>query len=185
MQNTPTKEAAFDEAIDPIFPLEQYLERLIWVAYTQNTDATAQNFFLYNSNPGVKPLWHMIPWDSDIALGNHWSFKESAVSSHRYLLIDGGNYFSRRLMKIGCLRERYVDLFEDMIATIFTEEAIDALLEHYFGLVEEELGKDLERWQQKSSAKEEFDEIADFFSERPSALLEALDGFRETGEYED
>lgn len=174
LQNAPLGEEAFLEIIDPIFSLDAYFKRMIWVSFTQNTDGTAQNFFLYNAPVADKPSWFIIPWDSDICLSNHWSLDVPVMPPDEYPLLDGGNYFSQRLLTIDGLREKYLDLFEEMLATVFTRERIDPIVYRYFDLARVELARDHLRWERTSTVDEEFAEITQFFEQRPSILQELL-----------
>jgi len=174
LQNVPLEEEAFLESIDPIFSLDAYFKRMIWVSYTQNTDGKAQNFFLYNAPVANIPSWSIIPWDSDICLSNHWSLDVPLMPPEDYPLLDGGNYFGPRLLSVDGLREQYLDLFEEMLATVFTRGRIDPIVSHYFDLAREELARDLLRWERTSTVDEEFAEITLFFEKRPSILKELL-----------
>ena len=170
LQTTPLEHAAFEQRIAPVFSLDAYLDRMVWVAFTQNGDAVTQNFYLYVS----QSRWTQLPWDSDISLGADWRDAESWLPADVALLLDGGNFFSQRLLQIPALRERYRDRFlallrEGSLARVGFER-----LEYYQSLVERDLGLDAERWQRTSAPAGTFAGLAAFLSARSAVLRDAL-----------
>src|SRR5690606_13160061 len=96
LQDTPASEAVLEQALDPIFDLDDYLDRLIWISFTQNADATRSNYYLYNTGPatGEGDHWFVLAWDSDISFSNHWRIDEPVYDvSWAHLLGGGENWF--------------------------------------------------------------------------------------------
>jgi spore coat protein H len=174
LQQTPLDEAAFLRDIDPIFPLDQYFERMIWVAFTQNGDATAQNFFLYNAPREGHDFWYQLPWDSNLCFGASWRDRDEVHPPDGSLLIDGRNHFGRRLMAIEALRERYIARFRAVMEHVLTADVVRATYEHHARRVERDLAHDQERWRRAASPSEAFAVLEDFMAARPSVLRTAL-----------
>ncbi|MET0388917.1 MAG: CotH kinase family protein, partial [Polyangiales bacterium] len=146
LQDTPLSVSAFETAIDPVFPLANYIDRMVWVAFTQNGDAVAQNFFLYQTLRDAGERWYQLPWDSDISLGADWRDSEAIVGADDVLLLDGGNYYSRRLLNVPALRSRYVARFREVLDAQQLPAAGMTRLEEYRRLLAHDLALDQARW---------------------------------------
>lgn len=175
LQSTPIDQRAYEEAIDPIFALDAYLERMIWVSMTQNGDAVAQNFFLYNAPRDGRDDWRVVPWDSNIALGAAWDDRYGVRATSADLLVDGGNYFSRRLVQIDGLREQYIARFRKVMDAVLTQSVMLGILERHAARVEQDLTRDQARWKRKVAPRAAFDVIESFLRARPGYLDEALE----------
>ncbi len=174
LQGTPLDQASFERDIDPIFPLDDYLDRMVWVAFTRNGDAVAQNFYLYDAPRDGHDFWYQIPWDSDLCMGSNWRDRDIAVPADVSLLIDGGNYFSRRLTMVPGIRDRYVARFLEVLDEVLTEPVVMSHLERRAARVRSDLSEDQRRWNRVVTPDEAFDVIRDFVSERPAVLRQAL-----------
>jgi hypothetical protein len=175
LQNTPLTVEAFAAEIDPIFPLSEYFERLIWVAWTQNSDATAQNYYLYNAPRDGRDFWYQLPWDSNLCFSADWKDGDAVRPPHEALLLDGRNHFGRRLLKVPELRERYIARFRHVLDSVLTPEIVFDRFEHLSRLVEDDLAVDQMRWQRNVDPASAFDVLVDFFEARPAALHVGLD----------
>lgn len=175
LQETPLDEGAYEDEIDPIFSLDDYIDRVIWVSYTRNGDAVAQNFYLYNAPADGHDVWRMIPWDSDLCLGSSWRGPDVVVPAAVSLMLDGGNYFSKRLTSIPGLRERYVARYRELLADVFTEAQVKALIERRASRVRADMPHEQARWQRSSAPEDAFEVMREFASERPEVLREGLD----------
>ena len=180
LQQTPLEQAAFLHEIDPIFPLDSYFERMIWVAFTQNGDATAQNFFLYNAPQDGHDFWYQLPWDSNLCFGASWRDRDEVNPTDGSLLIDGRNHFGRRLLKIDELRARYVERFHAVMDGVLTDELVTAIYERHARSIERDLARDQERWDRSVSPSEAFAVLEDFAAERPAVLRAALQELSES-----
>lgn len=174
LQKTPLTDEAFAEEIDPFFPLDRYFDRLIWVSWTQNGDATAQNYYLYNAPQGGHDHWHQIPWDSNLCFGADWEDMDAVRPPHAGLLIDGRNYFSKRLVRVPGVRARYFERYRKVLDEVLTPSVVYERFEHYSTLVEQDLAADQARWKRNIAPSEAFDALVDFFEARPDALRDAL-----------
>jgi spore coat protein CotH len=181
LQETPLDEAAFERDIDPIFPIADYIERLVWVAVTRNGDAVAQNFYLYNAPRDGHDRWYQIPWDSDLCMGASWRDRDAVVPPGVSLMLDGGNYFGRRLTRVPGLRERYIDRFREVLDEVLTEDVMLHHLERHAARVRHDLLEDQHRWQRNVTPDEAFSVIREFLIERPAFLQEGLDTFAPPG----
>jgi spore coat protein CotH len=177
LQQTPVDEAAFEREIDPIFPLDDYIERMVWIAITRNGDAVAQNFYLYNAPQADRDRWYQIPWDSDLCMGSSWRDRDAVVPPGVSLMLDGGNYFGRKLTQVSRLRERYAGRFRQVLDDVLTEDVMLHHLERHAARVRHDLEEDQHRWQRNITPDEAFDVIRDFMRERPALLREGLDSF--------
>jgi spore coat protein CotH len=174
LQETPLTEEAFLAQIDPIFPLTEYFERLIWVSWTQNGDATAQNYFLYNAPRDGHDFWYQLPWDSNLSLGAVWDDPDAVRAPSETLLLDGRNYFGERLVRVEPVRARYIERFREVLDDVLAPEVVLERFDHHSGLVEHDLAVDQERWQRNVDPNAAFEVLLDFFARRPDALRRGL-----------
>ena len=170
LQTTPLEPSAFTRAIDPVFPLAAYLDRMLWVAFTQNGDAVTQNFYLY-VNQG---RWSQLPWDSDISLGADWRDPEAWMTPQDALLLDGSNYFSQRLLKVPGLKGQYRQRFLAVLDSGVLVRVGFQQLEQYQALVAADFVLDAARWQRAAEPHSVFARLSEFLSARSSALRDAL-----------
>lgn len=175
LQETALDTAAFEREIDPIFPLADYLDRMVWVAFTRNGDAVAQNFYLYNVPRDGRDFWYQIPWDSDLCMGASWRDRDDVVPASVSLMLKGGNYFADRLVKLPDIGQRYADRFRQVIDEVLTEPVIMHHLEQRAAGVRDDLEEDQLRWHRNVAPDEAFDVIRTYLIERPPVLREALD----------
>ena len=175
LQRTPLDQASFERQIDPIFPLDDYMDRMVWVSLTRNGDAVAQNFYLYNAPRDEHAFWQMIPWDSDLCMGSNWRGADEAVPANLALYLDGGNFFGRRLTMVPGVRERYFERFRHVIDEVLTQPVMLEHLERRAARVRHDLAEEQARWQRNVSADEAFDVIREFLAERPVLLRQGLD----------
>lgn len=180
LQLTPTNEAAYWGSVDPVYPLERYFDRMVWVSVTQNHDATEQNFYIYRQPPELGEWWVLFPWDADVCLSNNWNIKEPFFEIEWKHNLDGGNYFSRRLVSIDSLRNAYVDRFEEWLDGALSRDTLMALAEARIAQVEDDVPRDLALWPRPapSTAEIEFDEIRDIIDQREDWLRGLLVEFR-------
>jgi hypothetical protein len=183
LQHTPLDVVSFEREIDPIFPLDAYIDRMVWVAYTRNGDAVAQNYYLYNAAEDGRDFWYQIPWDSDLCMGTSWRDRDAVVPPDVSLMLDGGTYFSRRLTMVPELRKRYVDRFLQVIDDVLTESVALKHIRRHADRVRNDLAADQRRWQRQIPPDEAFEVIRNFVAERPKILrTELIDNFAHLGE---
>jgi spore coat protein CotH len=175
LQSTPLAQAEFDAHIDPLFSLAAYFDRMLWVAFTQNGDAIAQNFFLYHTIELGAEHWYQLPWDSDISFGADYRDVDSVIDSAVSPLVDGGNYFSRRMLQVPNLRSRYVERFRGVLDAQLLETEGFARLADYRARLQNDLQHDRARWNRETDAATAFDRISSFLTQRGAALRQALD----------
>jgi spore coat protein CotH len=186
LQHTTLDEVAFEREIDPIFPLDNYIDRMIWIAFTRNGDAVAQNYFLYNAPREGRDYWYQIPWDSDLCMGASWRDRDAVVPPDVSLMLEGGNYFGRRLTMVPQLRARYAERFLQVIDEVLPEPVTLRHIDRHASRVRKDLAADQRRWQRQIAPEEAFDVIRNFVSERPKILRAALlDDFAHFGEATD
>jgi hypothetical protein len=175
LQRTPQRYEAFKRDIDAIFPLAPYIDRMVWIAITQNSDAVAQNFYLYNVPVDGRDAWTLLPWDSNVAFGGHWSSPNEVVKTEDWPLVDSANYFSGRLLGVKELREQYIARFR---ALLDHGLSADDMLEHAAPLMERvrhDLAADQARWQRKAAPDDAFEVLESFVRDRPEVMLRELD----------
>jgi CotH kinase protein len=174
LQRTPTTYDAFMREIDPRFSLAAYMDRMIWVAVTQNSDAVAQNFYLYNAPCDGQDAWTMLPWDSNVAFGAHWIKPYLIVPPEEAPMVDGGNYFGPRLLEVETLRAQYVARFHALLAGGLSSETLRALATELAARVEHDLAVDQARWQRELDPDQAFAALETFLDARPDVLRAAL-----------
>ncbi len=165
------------DSLSDVLSVDAYFDRLCWASFTQNVDATRQNFFLYSPD-GVGD-WMWIPWDSDVALSNHWRPQQPVLPPSDYPLTDGGNYFSRRLLAHEATRVHYASLCSAQLDGVWTSDVVMALVRDYEERLTDAINADLALRDRPSSAAEEFEEMRSFFRERPQVITEALEALVE------
>ena len=174
MHETPLSQEAWEREIDPVFSLAMYMDRMIWVSLTQNTDAVAQNFFLYNAPHDGHDHWSIIPWDSNIAFGASRRGIGHTSTPAELLLIDGRNWFGDRLLQVDAFRKAYVERFRNVLAAVLPTELVESVHHELASRVEPELSRDRRRWQRPLSSHEAQQAVLDFVHQRPGHLREAL-----------
>ncbi len=161
------------ESLDHRLSVDAYLDRICWGAFTQNVDATRQNFFLYS--PDGQRDWTWIAWDSDVSLSNHWRLQHEVLPPEDLPLMDGGNYFSRRLLQHEATREHYVSRCMGQLQDTWTDDLLMSLVDAYEERLTAAIDADLRLWERTSTAREEFEEVRAFFRSRPFVLKDAME----------
>lgn len=177
LQSAPLEPGSFEAQIDPIFSLEAYFDRMLWVAFTQNGDAIAQNFFLYHAGPLGSDHWYQIPWDSDISFGADYRDVDNVIDTADAPLVDGGNFFSKRMLKIASLRARYAERFRHVLNEQRLEAEAFARLSAYRARLSNDLTHDQTRWKRHTESATAFDRLEAFISQRGAVLQRALAAF--------
>jgi spore coat protein CotH len=175
LQRTPLSYEAFIRDIDSVFPLAPYIDRMVWIAVSQNSDAVAQNFYLYNLPVSGRDAWTMLPWDSNVAFGGHWSSPYEVLPAEEWLLANGGSYFGERLLMVPELRAHYIERFHQLLDTDLHHDVLLGYLEALKAEVRHDLAADQARWQRRVEPDDAFGVVERFVRERPAALLEALE----------
>ena len=170
LQETPLELTAFESAIDPIFSLDAYIDRMVWVAFTQNSDAAGQNFYLYNTPTETSDRWTQLPWDSDICCGAHWKSPDRIAGVEAWPMMDGGNHFSRRMLEIDALHARYLARFRELLDTVLTGEFAASRARAHGLHIAHDLALDQRRWERAMSPQTALDTVLDFFAGRPDFL---------------
>ena len=169
---------AFYRDLDPIFPLEAYYDRLIWASGTQNYDGMTHNYYLYREPRPDGDRWVTIPWDSDIAFGQHWLVTEPTFDHRWQHMLHGKNDFAKRLISVDELRHEYTDRYEAALDTYRSPDALGPMAERMFVQVGRDLACDIQRWERPSTVEQEFDEIRHFIEARPRFMRQVLQDFR-------
>jgi spore coat protein H len=175
LQRTPTTQVAFERDIDPIFSLDSYLDRMIWIAITQNSDALVQNFYLYNAPRDGHDYWYTLPWDSNICCGADWSDHYAVLGADEEPFVDGGNYFGNRLVQIEGIRRRYLARFRQVLGEVLTQDVIFDAYRPLAARVERDLARDQARWGREVTPAAALAALERFFQERPAALYAAIE----------
>ncbi len=179
LQKTPLTAEAFAARIDPIFPLDAWTRRMTWIAYTQNLDATTQNYYLYREPSDADDgRWRVLPWDSDITFANHWVVERPHFPVTEKHMLVGNHHFSRRLVKVTPLRHAYVDQFHALLDDALSPKAVRPLALALYRRVANDLARDHARWERPSTPAQELAEILDFIDRRPAYLRDQLDALR-------
>jgi spore coat protein H len=176
LQHTALEEGAFEVQVDPIFSLVAYFDRMLWVAFTQNGDAIAQNFYLYHAGAQEAEHWYQLPWDSDISFAANYRDVDSVIDIAAAPLVDGGNYFSRRMLEVSGLRSRYTERFLGVLDEQLLEAEGFSRLVSYRERLTNDLAHDQARWKRATEPHTAFDRIEAFLGERGAALRQALAG---------
>jgi spore coat protein H len=162
----------FVEEIDKRISVELLMDRIIWVSFTQNGDAKAQNFFLYYTPQESRP-WHLVPWDSNSCFGADWADHESFLAADAVYLL-GGNLLAERLLEYPAFVEAFERRYLDLLDTLFTSEALHAELAPLVDYLSIAMDRDRELWGYDTDALTAFEGLANFLTERPLAIKDKL-----------
>jgi spore coat protein H len=175
LQRTPLRPDAFTRDIGSVFPLAPYIDRMIWIAVSQNSDAVAQNFYLYNAPVDGHDAWTMLPWDSNVAFGAHWSDPYAVLPADAFPLVRDGAIFGTRLLQVKELRAQFIERFRALLDTQLATEPLLAQATRLFTHVQHDLAADQERWQREVDPEQAFGVIESFLRARPDVLRAELD----------
>jgi spore coat protein CotH len=175
LQDTALSADAWGEHIDPIFSLATYIDRMVWVSLTQNGDAVAQNFFLYNAPRDGHDHWYLLPWDSNLAFGADWKNDNRVRPLGEGLYIEGGNLVARRLVQIAELRARYIERYTAVLDEVLNKDVALDILRARVGAVSRDLELDQVRWKREVAPRQAFDAIEEFVVTRPAFIDEGLE----------
>ncbi|HEX6245452.1 MAG TPA: CotH kinase family protein [Polyangiales bacterium] len=175
LQRTSLQYGAFLRDIDRVFPLTPYLDRMVWIAVTQNSDAVAQNFYLYNVPVDGHDAWTMLPWDSNVAFSGHWSDPNEVLGADISPMVDGGSWFGERLLMVPELRAQYIARFRTLLDAELRSELLLEHLRELEAKVAHDLALDQARWQRRFTPEEAFDVVEQYLRDRPAVMLDALD----------
>ncbi len=175
LQRTPLRYDAFAKDIDSVFPLAPYIDRMIWIAVSQNSDAVAQNFYFYNAPVDGQDAWTMFPWDSNVAFGAHWSDPYAVLPADTYTLVRDGAIFGSRLLQVKELRAQYIERFHALLDGELAAEPLLARAQRLFAQVRQDLSADQQRWGRKVAPDEAFTVIESYLRARPDVLHAELD----------
>lgn len=168
----------FADVVGSQISLVEYVDRMIWVSFTQNGDALRQNFFLYHVDVEDELPWRMIPWDSNLCFGADWRSPESLEpfdsGFHR-----GGNLFAERVLETPSLRRRFKQRYLELLDTVFEERHLQELFHRFADQVRDDLHWDRARWEYPTDAVTALGAVQEFLEVRPGLAREHLDEFRE------
>lgn len=183
LPETPTQ-AQIYEGLDPIFDVDLFLDRIVWLAYTQNSDGVSQNFYLYNEPGHPADHWVMVAWDGDLAFSAHW--KTGILSSDWWdnPLLDGNNFLSNRLVANDAVRSELVTKLAVHLGTTYSAAQVRPWVEELEARVGGDIARDLELWDREYTVDEVLAPIYTFVENRPEFLLGLLDGFAADPDYE-
>lgn len=172
IQDDDLSSAQFFTEIKKYVSLEQIMDRMVWVSFTQNGDAVAQNFFLYH-RAEAEPPWHLIPWDSNLCFGADWADPENWLSATAGYLL-GGNLLAERLLEHPPFVEAFKQRYSELLNSLFTPEALQERLEpltHHLSIA---MDRDRAMWGYPTDAETAFEGLADFLSRRPVTIADKL-----------
>ncbi len=167
----------FAEAIEQQLFLDEYIDRMIWVSFTQNGDAVAQNFFLYYLPlPGIPP-WRLIPWDSNLCFGADWADADGLISFSSGFWLDGGNLLAERILEVDSLRDRFVARYWQLLDSVFHEDSLQDTFEVFADQVQDDLRWDQERWGYSTDPDDAVGAVEDFLQQRPELARDRISDF--------
>ena len=178
LQDESLEGEGFADVVGSQISLDEYVDRMIWISFTQNGDALRQNFFLYHVELEDERPWRMIPWDSNLCFGADWRSPESLEpfdsGFHR-----GGNLFAERVMKTPSLRQRFKERYLELLDTVFEEQHLQELFASFADQVRDDLHWDQARWDYPTDPESGLGAVREFLQVRPEFAREHLDGFNE------
>ena len=168
---------AFAEAIATQLSVTDYIDRMIWISFTQNGDAVAQNFFLYRLEQANEPPWRFIPWDSNLSLGADWRSAESVIGADNGFQWSGGNLLAERILEVPEYREHFVARYLELLDTTFHPDTLMATFDAFAAQVSADMVLDQGRWEYPTDGEAGLGAIAEFLYVRAQYARERLSRF--------
>lgn len=116
MTNT-LKNEEFEEQIEKVLNVEQYLTWLAGVVCTQNFDGFIHNYALYKN--GKTNRFEITPWDYDGTWGRDLHGK---LLEHDFVPITGYNTLTGRLLHFPNYKKTYANILSSILDKVFTVE---------------------------------------------------------------
>lgn len=165
----------FADALGEQLSLSEYIDRMIWVSFTQNIDATAQNFFLYHVERANEPDWQLIPWDSNVSFGEHLRDPEALSAFDSGMQLDGGNLLAERILEVDSLRAHFKNRYLELLDTVFEPENLLEMFEPFARRVRHDMSYDQERWKYPTDAETGLGAVREFLQVRSGYVRKALE----------
>jgi len=169
------KREFFEKNVD----LDRYVAYLAATAFTQNWDGFNKNHFIaWDANGTGK--WSALPWDLDRTLGDHWSWSfESSnlpvhMGSRRSPGATGWNRLADAFFSDPSLEKLFFDALGKRLASAWTEEKIDALVNESVATIGEAGDVDRARWGGESDWRAAALQLKRYARERRAFLVAAL-----------
>ncbi|PLS09684.1 spore coat protein [Neobacillus cucumis] len=168
MTNT-LKNDEFEEKIEKVLNVEQYLTWLAGVVCTQNFDGFIHNYALYlNSETNT---FEITPWDYDGTWGRDLHGK---LLEYDFVPITGYNTLTGRLLHFGHFKKKYMDILSSILDNEFTVETQADIVSDLFEWLKPYIHLDPFLNRTSEALDEEKDVICHFIQKRNSFLKEQL-----------
>lgn len=180
LSTTPESYEAFQETIEPVLNLDDFMRYQRVHSYVMDRDAFTKNYYLYH-NPLAAPgtladQFRIISWDADATWGISWDgsrISEPVLSW--YSDETKPDHFSSRLLAIPEYREQYLEAYHDMLATETSPEAIESAIDEVVEVVGPFARADLEQWQPEVCFDTEIEALRLWAQERHTTMKTVIE----------
>lgn len=125
----------FEDGIESIFDLDEYLRILAIDILTNNWDSYIEhgrNWYLYHEPKTDKIHW--LPWDYNFAFDR----STGGFGDFSLLLVENNKVLVDRILEIPEFRERYLSYMCEIIEVNFTDERLDPKLDAQLDLIDDD-----------------------------------------------
>lgn len=165
-----SKQEYYDQ-ICTMMNVDQYMDYIIAQICVGNTDNSNVKFCNWEGGK-----WHWILYDTDLSM---LRADYNAVANHLNPKGTGGGYVSTRLinslLKNKGFRQRFLERMAWQMDTIWSEQTLNAGIDHLVNLIEPDMAKDCARWNVSVSAwNKQVSRLRSFAANRYDYLVEFI-----------
>jgi spore coat protein H len=160
----------FAETIGRLIDVDNFLRWLIGLEFMSHTDGLVQNYALIR--PGTSP-WRISPWDCD---GTWGRYPDGGTMPHDLMDVGTGedNYLLARLLRCRNWRERYLELWSDLLSGVLSGAHIEAKTRILYAAIREAVLADHSKRWSNTTFRREPDRIRCYLERRTAFIRRRL-----------
>lgn len=166
------KKDKFDEEIESLLDIKNYLNWLAGVVCTQNFDGFIHNYALYHNSKTKR--FAISPWDYDGTWGRDLHGRSL---ENEYVPIEGFNTLTARLLDCKRYKNKYAELLREILLIHFTKEHQEKKIEEIHNTIQSYVSLDPYLKDNWDRIREEKDFILNFIEQRKIFIKSKLDNF--------
>jgi hypothetical protein len=128
----------FAEKINEAVRVNDMLAYFALMAVIQNHDHVKKNFYLYRDVAAADDRWTVFPWDLELTLGHLWTESGDVLDEHLFTdeplgfgaVYPPQNILFTRLYNITAYRQRFEEMVDHFLKTVFTEAFINERIDN-------------------------------------------------------
>lgn len=177
LARTPANHAAFQEHVEPLLHIEDFLVWHLVHSFAMNHDTFTKNFYFYHDTEAApstpEARFRIISWDADATFGNNWDGKPLDPTEDWW---HGGNVFSPRFFSIPEYCRAYLERFRELLVSgPMRAGALRARARRLRTLIREEAAWDLDHWERGADFEAEMDRLNEVFVLRQQTMLRVVE----------